>query len=274
VVNRDGETILDPEQELRLKQRQKGADIQVISPQNAYIMTDILLNSTRMGTLASGTQYGTKLVYKDEDGTNRTVPIAGKTGTTQNWSNAWAVAYTPNLSTAIWFGFDKPGESLGTSLTGATLAGPAIGDFMRIANEDYPHKTFVKPQSGLARLTVCSVSGNLPTAACGKNTTNQYFLKGTQPTHTCELHINRQEASNTGVERLASESFYVDLQPEEVSEDEIMVDLSFLDEFTLDSIEKVQKPKKGKQSKDEDKDSKIEDEISDPSAIEENFLFE
>jgi penicillin-binding protein 1A len=132
----------------------------------------------------------------------------------------------------------------------------------------------VKPQSGLARLTVCSVSGNLPTAACGKNTTNQYFLKGTQPTHTCELHINRQEASNTGVERLASESFYVDLQPEEVSEDEIMVDLSFLDEFTLDSIEKVQKPKKGKQSKDEDKDSKIEDEISDPSAIEENFLFE
>lgn len=205
VEDRYGKTYLDPEREIRLAQKKKGDDIQIISPQTAYVMTDILRNSVTMGTMAYGTQWGTKFQYKDKDGKRYQLPAAGKTGTTQNWTNAWALGYTPYLTTAIWFGFDRLGQSLGLDLTGSTLAGPAWGDYMRIANEDYPYKEFPIPQTGLVKATVCSVSGMIPTEACGEHTTTQYFLEGTQPAHVCSYHTNRASAQTLAELRLENE---------------------------------------------------------------------
>jgi penicillin-binding protein 1A len=186
IEDRNGRIILDPERELRVKQRRMGNDIQVISQQNAYVMTGLLKKTLDVGTLAS---VSGKFAFRDENGTRYRIPAAGKTGTTQNWSDAWAVGYTPYYTTAIWFGFDKPGNSLGLSLTGATLAGPIWGDYMREIHLGLPAKDFIRPADGLVDVTVCAQSGLLKTAACPHDVTLT-FLEGTQPIGYCDMHEN------------------------------------------------------------------------------------
>jgi penicillin-binding protein 1A len=96
------------------------------------------------------------------------------------------VGFTPYYTTAIWFGFDKPGNSLGLSITGATLAGPVWGDYMREIHTGLPMKDFIRP-SGLADILVCSQSGLLKTGACPSGVALT-FLAGTQPTTYCDMH--------------------------------------------------------------------------------------
>jgi penicillin-binding protein 1A len=184
IEDRNGRIILDPEQELRIKQRRMGNDIQVISRQNAYVMTGLLKKTLDIGTLAS---VSGKFAFRDENGARYRIPAAGKTGTTQNWSDAWAVGYTPYYTTAIWFGFDKPGNSLGLSLTGATLAGPLWGDYMREIHLGLPVKDFVRPADGLIDVTVCTHTGLLKNQTCPVSVTLTY-LEGTQPMAYCDVH--------------------------------------------------------------------------------------
>jgi penicillin-binding protein 1A len=187
VEDRNGRVVLDTEREVRLNQRRMGSDIQIVSPQNAYIMTSLLRKTVDMGTLAYGSGYGAKFAFVDEEGNRYRIPAAGKTGTTQNWADAWTVGFTPYYTTAVWFGFDKPGNTLGLSLTGATLAGPVWGDFMREIHQGLPRKEFVRPSSGIVDVTVCAKSGLLPTAAC-TSTVTLSFLVGTQPSDYCAIH--------------------------------------------------------------------------------------
>jgi penicillin-binding protein 1A len=188
VEDRNGRVALDTERDLRLQQRRMGSDIQVVSPQNAYVMTSLLKKTVEIGTLAYGSGWGSKFTFKDEKGSRFKIPAAGKTGTTQNWSDAWVVGYTPYYTTAIWFGFDKPGNSLGLSLTGATLSGPIWGDFMREIHQGLPAKDFVRPSTGLRDVTVCAKSGLLKNSACNEGEVTLPFLEGTQPTQYCTIH--------------------------------------------------------------------------------------
>ena len=108
------------------------------------------------------------------------------------------MGYTPYYTTAIWFGFDKPGNSLGLSLTGATLAGPIWGDFMREIHQGLPYRDFIKPSSGIMEVTVCAKSGLLRTAACNEGSVTLPFLDKTQPVQYCDLHgENRRRPSET-----------------------------------------------------------------------------
>jgi penicillin-binding protein 1A len=184
---------------LRLQQRQLGDQIQIISPENAYIMNSILKKTVEIGTLAHGAGWGTRFRYVDENGRRFTMPMAGKTGTTQNWLDAWAVGYSPYYTTAIWFGFDKPGNTLGVDLTGASLAGPVWGEFMQEIHQGLPFRDFVRPSTGIIDVTVCRLSGLLPTQNCRSGEAASVitlpFLVGTQPTRYCDMHeetsINR-----------------------------------------------------------------------------------
>jgi penicillin-binding protein 1A len=195
VEDRNGRVVLDTEREVRLRQQRMGNEIQVISPQNAYIMTSIMKKTVEMGSLYAPSEWGAKFTYRDEDGKRYHMPMAGKTGTPQNWSDAWAVGYSPYYTTAIWFGFDKPGNSLGVNLTGSTLAGPVWADFMREVHQGLPFKDFVKPATGIIDVTVCSKSGLLKTPGCPGDVTMP-FLEGTQPTRYCDMHDNTAARTN------------------------------------------------------------------------------
>ena len=190
VEDRDGKVTLDVERELRLEQRRRGDAAQLISPQNAYIMTSILRKSVEKpgGTLYNPSAQTSKFSYRDENGRRFNMPIAGKTGTPQNWSDAWTVGYSAYYTTAVWFGFDKPGNSLGVTLTGSTLAGPVWSDYMREIHQGLPFRDFIRPSSGLIDVTVCAKSGLLKSPGCNEGEATLPFLEGTQPVLICEEH--------------------------------------------------------------------------------------
>ena len=193
VEDRNGKVILDIERDLRLEQRRKGNAIQVISPQNAYVMTSMLKRTLENGPMGHGTLYnpsgwGSKFTFRDDYGRTYKMPMAGKTGTPQNWSDAWTVGYSAYYTTAIWFGFDKPGNSLGLNLTGSTLAGPVWADYMREIHQGLPYRDFLRPGTGLVDVTVCAKSGLLKTPSCSDGEITLTFLEGTQPVRFCEEH--------------------------------------------------------------------------------------
>ena len=202
VEDKNGNVILNPELDIRKAQAAKGASNQVISPQTAFVMTKLLEQTVNNG----GTLHAQKwhFDYKDEKGRRYTMPAGGKTGTTQNWADAWACGITPYYAAAFWFGFDKPGQSLGLNITGATLAGFAWGEYFDKIHADLPYKDWNKPLEGVIQVKVCSESGQIPTEACGDHTTTQWYLLGTQPTEICPIH-STTSSSSLAIKRLEKE---------------------------------------------------------------------
>jgi penicillin-binding protein 1A len=183
VEDRNGRIVLEPEKELRAEQLRSAKAQTIMSPQEAYIMVSLLQSVVSSGTLRGAAEW--------VDGFDR--PIAGKTGTTQNWSDAWTIGFTPQITAAIWFGFDELGYSLGVNQTGATSAGPAWAEFMKAVHKDLPVAEFTRPATGLADVSVCAKSGQLPTKYCNEGIIREIFLTGTEPREFCELHQYEQE---------------------------------------------------------------------------------
>jgi len=145
-------------------------DNRVIRPAVAYLITGALKAVLRYGTGASSGRLGLDF------------PAAGKTGTTQDYKDAYFIGYTPEIVCGVWVGFDEP-ESLG--LTGAQAALPAWVQFMQDAAPDVP-EDFPEP-SGITMATIDPESGGLATSACPRQVPLP-FLDGTEPTQMCTLH--------------------------------------------------------------------------------------
>ena len=203
IENRDGVTIMDPELDLRIEQRKRGTAIQVISPSNAFIMTEILKKTISLGTLFGASSGGKKFEYKDERiGRIFRMPMAAKTGTTQNWSASWAAIYSPYYSAIVWYGFDRGGYSLGTDNAGAALSGYVAANFMREVHKNKPFKDFVRPEKGVIMVEVCKKSGMVPSENCTDETITLPFLYGTQPTEICTEHTAGIKLRNIGIDRI------------------------------------------------------------------------
>lgn len=225
VENKNGDIILNPEKELKSSQEAKGKNIQIVSKENAFIMQQLLKETVDQGTLRYGSDWdstrwtigeskakgrgGTKgkFKYKNENGQDFIMPAAGKTGTTQNWADAWTVGFTPYYTAAFWFGFDKPGQTLGLKITGSTLAGVAWGDYMHEANKNLPYKEFTEIPKSLIEVEVCTKSGGLLTPNCGENKIKAYYYPGTEPTEVCSKHASYNSNRIIGISRLKAE-FY------------------------------------------------------------------
>jgi penicillin-binding protein 1A len=146
---------------------------QVLSPQTAFMMTSMLADVVDSGTAYKARQEGFKL------------PAAGKTGTTNDYVDAWFVGYTPNLATGVWIGFDKPRTIISNGFAGE-LAVPMWARFMSAATvQDKPER--FKAPKGITGVNVCRVSGQLPSDACDRIIT-EYFVRGAAPTRICEEH--------------------------------------------------------------------------------------
>jgi penicillin-binding protein 1A len=195
VEDRNGNIILEPEKErLRARQRTKEED-QILSPQAAYVMTSILQSTVEFGTL----WWPSQLV-----GGYGEMPLAGKTGTTQNWRDIWTVGFSPYMTTAVWFGFDYPGNSLGITLTGSTAAGPCWAEYMRDVHAGLEPKEFQKPETGLVTVEICRKSGLLPTELCRteSGTREEIFIAGTEPRTFCDIHPWEQEQNEILVQKV------------------------------------------------------------------------
>jgi len=183
VEDRNGKIIIDNERDIRQREDAMAGALQIVSVQNAYMMTRLLSKVVEVGTLA-GQSY--KFNVKDDKGVTYRIPACGKTGTSQNWSDAWTVGFTPYYTIAIWFGFDKGGNSLGMNVNGESLAAPIWANLMNQYNQGLPQKNFPRP-SGISDGAVCRESGMLPRKECPTVVSLQ-FLAGTVPTEYCDRH--------------------------------------------------------------------------------------
>ena len=189
IEDRSGRIIAEPERRLREEQARQSRELQLISPQTAYVMTDMLQSTVSEGTL----RYPTNLVGGFGD-----MPIAGKTGTTQNWSALWTVGFSPYYSTAVWIGFDEGSNSLGVNQTGALTAGPIWARYMKAVHEGLEPRDFIRPSSGLSELEVTSRNGLLPPAGYPGNTYIETFRKGTEPEEFDNSDVFQAEMAELG----------------------------------------------------------------------------
>ncbi len=194
IEDRDGKVILEPAKEALAMENRKGDAAQVMSPQTAYIMTSILQSTLREGTLTGAGQVLD--IWND-----KAQPFAGKSGTTQNWEDAWTVGFSPYVTTALYFGFDDGNTSMGTSITGGLKAGPVWGQYNKIIHKDLPIRQFAKPETGLVSVQVSAVSGLLPTAATTKKIT-EIFLTGTEPKTFDEIEQYNADQTNETLDNL------------------------------------------------------------------------
>ncbi len=146
----------------------------VVSPQVAYLVTNLL-----SGVLDHGTGRGVR-----ERGFMR--PAAGKTGTTNDYNDAWFAGYTPDLAAVVWVGFDHH-DHLG--LTGAQAALPIWTAFMLRATRGTPPARFQKPP-GVTTVRIDPESGALATPRC-PSVIEEAFLAGDEPKEPCPLHGER-----------------------------------------------------------------------------------
>ncbi|MBI5168818.1 MAG: PBP1A family penicillin-binding protein [Candidatus Eisenbacteria bacterium] len=117
-----------------------------------------------------------------------TLPAAGKTGTMDNYMDAWFVGYTPGIVCGVWVGYDEK-RVIGPGMTGARAALPIWTDFMIGATRGRQVEDFPVPAGTVGRI-VCAESGMLATDAC-PNTTTEMFIEGSEPTEACSTHPGR-----------------------------------------------------------------------------------
>jgi len=174
--------VLDSEGNVVLEKKQKKH--QVVSPQAAYMMVDVM-----RGVVTGGT--GTKANLGS-------MPAAGKTGTTNEEADAYFAGLTPYYSGAIWMGHDKPsiapkpGVNSNRRLTSGETA-QMWGDIMKEVHANLPVKNFDRPK-GIVNASICKDSGKIATELCsqdqrGSRVISDIFLQGKVPTEYCDLHV-------------------------------------------------------------------------------------
>ncbi|GJL54721.1 MAG: penicillin-binding protein [Nitrospirales bacterium] len=135
-----------------------------VSKETAYLVTNMM-----MDVIQSGTGRRAKSIGR---------PLAGKTGTTNSYRDAWFVGYAPNLATGVWVGFDGV-RTLGRLESGAHAALPIWTDYMGKALKPLPVTTFSIPE-GIRFAQVDTETGKLPSTH-STHITTEVFAEGTEP---------------------------------------------------------------------------------------------
>jgi len=147
---------------------------QVITPETAYLMTHLL-----KGVIEHGTGWKARDLGR---------PAAGKTGTTNEYRDAWFIGYTPSLVAGVWVGYDDQ-RSIGQHETGAKAALPIWKEFMKKAYADREAEDFAVPEDIIFK-RIDPRTGLLSTDACA-HSIREAFLPGTDPRKYCDENAIR-----------------------------------------------------------------------------------
>jgi penicillin-binding protein 1A len=147
--------------------------VEVLSEETASVMTSML-----QSVMDHGTGYPSRAL-------GFLNPAAGKTGTMDEYSDAWFVGYTPGLACGVWVGYDQK-RRIGPGMTGSRAALPAWTDFMIGATRGRPVEDFSHPV-GTTNREVCAETGMLATRNC-PHVTSEMFHEGAEPTEVCSTH--------------------------------------------------------------------------------------
>jgi penicillin-binding protein 1A len=146
---------------------------EVLSPEISYIITDMLKTVVDEGTGKTVRMMGLN------------IPCAGKTGTTDYYTDGWFIGFTPELAVGVWTGFDEK-VPIGRNRTGARVALPIWVNIMWAAYQRRPGPEFPRPES-ITEAMICEESGLLATPYCEK-VRREIFIEGMEPVRQCDLH--------------------------------------------------------------------------------------
>jgi penicillin-binding protein 1A len=141
------------------------APVQVISPETAYVMTNLMES-----VVSSGTGQRAKALGR---------PVAGKTGTTNDMKDAWFIGYVPQLVAGVWVGYDQE-RSLGAGGSGGQAAAPIWTEFMQRSVAGMPVQSFVPP-ANVTFAVINSRTGRLAREG-SEGSVTECFISGTEPT--------------------------------------------------------------------------------------------
>lgn len=178
--------ILNPDGTVYIDVREVQETRQAFKPSTAYMLVDVL-----KGCVTSGVGTGSKANFQG-------ITVAGKTGTNSNNIGVTFAGMTGYYSGAVWIGSDNY-KPLSSNSTGGNAAAPLWAKIMEKVHyltgctKDRAIISGSPEDYGLVKGTVCSVSGMKPTSACyndanGHTPTTDYFLEGTVPTESCNMH--------------------------------------------------------------------------------------
>ncbi|HEX8993351.1 MAG TPA: penicillin-binding protein 1C [Anaerolineales bacterium] len=148
--------------------------VQIFDERIAWLISDILSDDR-----ARSTGFGLNSTLK----LDRTAAV--KTGTTTNFHDNWTIGYTPDVLVGVWVG-NSNYEAM-HDVTGVTGAAPIWNDVVRRLLQGQPDRPFVRPD-GLKPVTVCELSGLLPTDTCS-HTRSEWFIPGTEPTQPDTYYV-------------------------------------------------------------------------------------
>ncbi|MEO0159466.1 MAG: PBP1A family penicillin-binding protein [candidate division WOR-3 bacterium] len=163
-------------------------------PQTTIVMDSItayLTINLLRHVVDAGTAIESRLVYKFEH------PAGGKTGTTDDYRDAWFIGFTPDITLGVWFGYDST-RTIFPNATGTLLAVPVWSLIMKEIYKDKPKKNFYVPY-GIKFVEVCRVSGKLPTKYCPR--IYEPFREGREPKELCDIHRDLKEVADTTLEK-------------------------------------------------------------------------
>lgn len=156
----------------------------VLSPEVAFQMVSMLRDVIERGTGSSARSLGVRF------------PAGGKTGTTNEFKDAWFVGFSSSVVAGVWVGFDQP-HTIGADAYGARYALPIWADFMQRAARVRPPEEFERP-AGLYEESLCAISYRKPVEGCPIYT--EYFKEGDDvPSRLCTIHSGslRQRLTRT-----------------------------------------------------------------------------
>ncbi len=163
-----------------------------ISEITAFQMAEMLADVVNSGTAWPARREGFML------------PAAGKTGTTNDYHDAWFVGFTPHLATGVWVGYDQPRTIIGRGYA-AELAVPLWARFMKEATRNDKADWFSRPR-GVTTARICRLSGKLATDSCHDDERiargyYENFVAGTEPTDDVPGPQPRARASRSARSR-------------------------------------------------------------------------
>lgn len=163
---------------------------QVISPVDAFLITDILSDNQARATI-----FGPNSLLQLEDR-----PVAAKTGTTNDFRDVLTIGYTPQLVTGVWVGNSTNAEM--RNISGVSGAAPIWNKFMRVALADQPIVPFTPPP-GVRQYEVCADTGTLPSDACPER--RIYWFAEDRPPLSAEADLYQRIKLDRLTGKLATE---------------------------------------------------------------------
>ncbi|MFW5775413.1 MAG: penicillin-binding transpeptidase domain-containing protein, partial [Chitinivibrionales bacterium] len=163
----------------------------IITPETAFLMASLMQSVVTSGTGATIPREGF------------TRPTAGKTGTTNDYSDAWFVGYTPQLACAVWVGVDER-RSMGYGVTGARGAIPIWVPTMKALHRELPVQRF-SPTAGITTARVCEKSHGIARRFC--SSFYEEYFKVDQLPDSCTVHTDgRRRNVNNVINRFGTQS--------------------------------------------------------------------